>query len=107
MIGSGSSIWMGLLPIAVLRHNHFRMYSPEVFHGREPYGKREETDMDFFVEKRFGGYGGHQGQDGPEAAGDNADDGNRKMKRILRPVKIGITGMAGRKIQYPFLLNRR
>ena len=50
--------------------------------------------MSFFMGKKFVGFGGKGSQKGPqkgpEVVFDSGEDGNRKMKRMLRPIKFGI-----------------
>ena len=46
--------------------------------------------MNFFMGKKFVGPGGKSGKDGPEVVIDNGADNNKKMKRMLRPVKFAI-----------------
>ena len=46
--------------------------------------------MNFFMGKKFVGPGGKCGTDGPEVVIDNGADNNKKMKRMLRPVKFAI-----------------
>ncbi len=44
--------------------------------------------MNFFMGKKFVGPGGKSGKDGPEVVIDNGAESNKKMKRMLRPVKF-------------------
>lgn len=44
--------------------------------------------MNFFMGKKFMGSAGNHKQNGPEVVFDNGEEGNKKMKRMLFPVKI-------------------
>lgn len=46
--------------------------------------------MNFFMGKKFVGPGGGKKDQGPEVVFDNGEESNKRMKRMLRPIKIAI-----------------
>lgn len=52
--------------------------------------EKGEYRMNFFMGKKFVGPGGGKKDQGPEVVFDNGEESNKRMKRMLRPIKIAI-----------------
>ena len=52
--------------------------------------EKGEYRLNFFMGKKFVGPGGGKKDQGPEVVFDNGEESNKRMKRMLRPIKIAI-----------------